>query len=480
MAYKLHYSDYPGTDTGPPDPERWVGPPGPPGPQGPPGPPGPGGPFLPLSGGTVAGPLILNGPITGTGIGWDIGDIPGPLVSVAGISSLQPPRELIFQRAAWAVGDGQDFRFRRSTTAFSGGTAANINRTLMVETGIGANDGSQTWGFLSKLTNTSTTGALTVAGYFQNVRTANLSKVTALVSEADDTTGNKSSLSGQMTSQEWDMSATDDDDGANAQRFGGVGVRQLVHAVFAQPSTSVASRYTAGIWFGTQVNGSAAAYVDSLLAVQGNTTPTMIRNFLDSRGAIPPSGVTDPVAAVRMSHEHVIDFNGGASLTSAPGNYLQYTTSGTPRLRYVVGATERWSINDAGTMTLSAPLPYSALPAEVSQLPISFPFSGKPAASAVVNVPMPMTVTVPASLAGAVVYDTTKASASATFVVNKISGGSTTALGSVVITTTSNTSCTLSGTGGTLNAGDVLQIVAPGTQDATLADVGITLLAARV
>jgi hypothetical protein len=61
MAYRLQYSDYPGTAEGPPDPARWVGPPGPPGPVGPPGPPGPpgpmppGGPFLPLSGGTVAG-----------------------------------------------------------------------------------------------------------------------------------------------------------------------------------------------------------------------------------------------------------------------------------------------------------------------------------------------------------------------------------------------------------------------------------------
>ena len=41
MAYKLRYSDYPGTDTGPPDPERWVGPPGPAGPTGPAGPIGP-------------------------------------------------------------------------------------------------------------------------------------------------------------------------------------------------------------------------------------------------------------------------------------------------------------------------------------------------------------------------------------------------------------------------------------------------------
>ena len=44
MTYKIHYSDYPGTDTGPPDPERWVGRTGPPGQDGEPGEMGPRGP----------------------------------------------------------------------------------------------------------------------------------------------------------------------------------------------------------------------------------------------------------------------------------------------------------------------------------------------------------------------------------------------------------------------------------------------------
>jgi len=115
----------------------------------------------------------------------------------------------------------------------------------------------------------------------------------------------------------------------------------------------------------------------------------------------------------------------------------------------------------------------------VASVPVVISIPGLPPAGAVVNLPVGISLTIPASLTGTSVYAGTNATANATVTLNKISGGVTIALGTITKTPTSATSVTLSGAGGSVIAGDVLQFILPSPQDATLANFGITLLATR-
>jgi hypothetical protein len=111
---------------------------------------------------------------------------------------------------------------------------------------------------------------------------------------------------------------------------------------------------------------------------------------------------------------------------------------------------------------------------------LCFMFQGMPAASAVYSVVVPYSMTLQANFAGTVVYDSTQATANAVFTVNHISGGTTTAIGTLTIAPSSHTSVTLSTQAAvTMAAGDVLQLVAPSSPDATLANLAVTMLAYR-
>lgn len=113
-------------------------------------------------------------------------------------------------------------------------------------------------------------------------------------------------------------------------------------------------------------------------------------------------------------------------------------------------------------------------------VPVTFPFSGRPVVGQVINVPMVTNNSIDVNLTGTTTYAGTLPTNNAVFTVNKVSPlGLTVVIGTITLTNASNFSCLLSGPGGLFSAGDVLQLVAPTVQDATLADVGITVFTMR-
>ena len=87
--------------------------------------------FLPLTGGTITGPLVVNAPISGTAFGTGIGQVPVFTNNGSGLPSLQTSNRLMFFRTTPAANDSVDFHFLRQT-AFTGG-AGTTNNILLVE-----------------------------------------------------------------------------------------------------------------------------------------------------------------------------------------------------------------------------------------------------------------------------------------------------------------------------------------------------------
>ena len=111
---------------------------------------------------------------------------------------------------------------------------------------------------------------------------------------------------------------------------------------------------------------------------------------------------------------------------------------------------------------------------------ISFPFSGKPAVAAVINVPIAFPIKLGQWLGGSVSCAGVAATNSTAFKLYKVdAAGVETEIGTVDFDS-SRPNGAWSGSSGSLAVGDVLRMKAPAVQDATLADVGLTVWAERV
>jgi hypothetical protein len=220
-----------------------------------------------------------------------------------------------------------------------------------------------------------------------------------------------------------------------------------------------------------------AAQVTAVLPVASSTTPSM-----DGTAAV-GTGTT----WARADHVHPSDTTRYAASNPSGYQTAAQVTAAVPVASTTTPAALGTAAVGVGTTWARAdhvhPLPtlaYANLPAAVQQLPIAFPFSGQPSAGQIVIVPMAIACTVAANLVNSRGFAATTATSSAAFTLARIPLGSTTptTIGTITFAAGASTS-TFTGAGASFAAGDVMRLVAPATQDATLANLGITILAMR-
>lgn len=312
---------------------------------------------------TVAGPVAFNGEITGTAVGTDVNDLL-KLVSSggAGFPMVNPSTRMVFRRAGTpSATDTTDFQFDRNAQ-YTGGDSLAPNRVIGVNFTVGPNAGAGEHGIIITGLIQNTAQALHPSHYglwAQMTRDVGAKgHVTGMIANIVDNTGLPSSSAGaNLLGYEADVYATGVDDGTNASSWGGFGVRRLISVIAGQTNANtVDTQFGAGIFIGTTA--------DDLVSISsgiGFGVGSRILSALDTRGLDAPTGVTDPVAAVRMEASQIIDFNGGATLRAAPGNYLQYRTA-TGRLYYVVGGVDKFSIDASGNVRAAGTLTGSTTP----------------------------------------------------------------------------------------------------------------------
>jgi hypothetical protein len=186
-------------------------------------------------------------------------------------------------------------------------------------------------------------------------------------------------------------------------------------------------------------------------------------------GATGPAGPTGSTGAAGTGS--VVSVGSGAGLSGGP-----ITTSGTLVAQWQVGTVTALSGLTLTSGVLTAP----AIPTNNADYIIGVTQPGVTGAAQKLLVhKLPHAITLPASLAGSSATALVAATASTAFVLAYVRSGSTTTIATFTFAA-AGTVATISGVViPTLAAGDVLTISGPATADATLADIGFSILASK-
>jgi len=289
--------------------------------------------------------------------GTDVGEVPVfENYQGSGFAALGFPTRLIVYKSGTTSGSDFAVVNVQRTTNHAGGAGGSVATSLRVGTTIGAGVSNQEWALLSAATTSSTAGGAAVGGDFQGIRTATSSAPIwgGIFNAIDQTGAASSSVLGAILAGEIDIRASGADDGGNGATFGGLGLRKGLQFNIVRHSESVDLEVSHGAWFSTQ-EPTHSTYLSTI----GFAIGTQTYQALDTRGAVAPaSGI---MAAVRMDHDQIIDFNGGPALKSEAGNYLQYRAA-TSRLYYVVAGVDKFSIDASGNVRAAGTLTGSTTP----------------------------------------------------------------------------------------------------------------------
>jgi hypothetical protein len=196
------------------------------------------------------------------------------------------------------------------------------------------------------------------------------------------------------------------------------------------------------------------------VAVRSDVNKTFILKVSPATSAVNWQELLTPTGTVASVNGQT----GVVSITSVTGNAGTATALATSRnIALTGGATGTASFNGTADASIAVTSPYD----------IATQFSGKPSASAVMlKFNAVRAFSLPANMAGSYLKAGTAATGSSAFSLQK--NGST--FCTVTFAAAGTTASFGSASAQTFAIGDVLSIIAPGTADATLADLTVTLL----